>query len=144
MCICAQSLQSCPTLVTPWAAACQAPLSMGFFRQEYWNRLPRPPPGDLLSPEIEPTSPASPALQADSIPWTCNWEKEDPGTYFRTFSPNMISYILKCASQISCLRSQAVPISSYPSQSWGIICMCHMVVNAISKNGKHLRYSHRE
>ena len=32
--------QSCPTLVTPWTVACQAPLSVGFSRQEYWSGLP--------------------------------------------------------------------------------------------------------
>ena len=36
--------------------------------QEYWSGLPFPPPGDLPNPETEPTSPASPALQADSFP----------------------------------------------------------------------------
>ena len=46
------------TLSTPWAAACQAPLSMGFPRQEYWSGLPFPSPGDLPDPGIEPTSPA--------------------------------------------------------------------------------------
>ena len=40
---------------------------MGFSRQEYWSQLPCPPPGDLLDPEIEAMSPASPALQADSL-----------------------------------------------------------------------------
>ena len=45
--------------------ACQAPLSMGFSRQEYWSGLPFPPPGDLLTPGTEPRSPA---LQADSLP----------------------------------------------------------------------------
>ena len=44
------------TLVTPWTVAHQAPLSMGFFRQEYWSRWPFPPPGDLPNPEIEPVS----------------------------------------------------------------------------------------
>ena len=39
----------CPTLVTPWTAAFQAPLSMGFSRQEYWNGLPFPSPGYHLS-----------------------------------------------------------------------------------------------
>ena len=39
--------------VTPWTAAHQAPLSMGFPRQEYWSGLPFPPPGDLLNPGIE-------------------------------------------------------------------------------------------
>ena len=51
-----------------WTVACQAPLSMEFFRQEYWSRLPFPPPGDLLNPGFEPASPASPALQTDSLP----------------------------------------------------------------------------
>ena len=57
--------KSCPTLVTPWTIACQAPLSMGFSRQEYWSGLPFPSPGDLPNPGIEPRSPA---LQADSLP----------------------------------------------------------------------------
>ena len=51
-------IKSCPTLVTPWTVACQAPLSMGFPRQEYWSGLPFPPPGDLPDPAIEPASPA--------------------------------------------------------------------------------------
>ena len=41
---------------------------MGFSRQEYGNGLSFPPPGDLPNPGIEPTSPVSPALQADSSP----------------------------------------------------------------------------
>ena len=40
----------------------QAPLSMGFSRQEHWGGLPFPPPGDLPQPKIEPDSPVSPAL----------------------------------------------------------------------------------
>ena len=50
---------------TPWTVAHQAPLSMGFSRQEYWSGLPFPCPGDLPSLGIEP---GSPALQADSLP----------------------------------------------------------------------------
>ena len=42
---------------TPWSVAHQAPLSMGFPRQEYWNRLPFPSPGDLPNPGIKPSSP---------------------------------------------------------------------------------------
>ena len=51
--------------VTLWTVAHQAPLSMGFSRQEYWSGLPFPPPGDLRNPGIEPRSPE---LQADSLP----------------------------------------------------------------------------
>ena len=54
--------------VIPWAVASQVPLSMGFSWQEYWTGLPCPPPGYLLDPGIEPESPVSPALQADSLP----------------------------------------------------------------------------
>ena len=57
--------KSCPTLATPWTVACQAPLSMGFSRQEYWSGVPLPSPGDLPDPGIKP---GSPALQADSLP----------------------------------------------------------------------------
>ena len=42
--------KSCPTLASPWAVACQAPLSMGFSREEYWSRLTFPSPGDLPDP----------------------------------------------------------------------------------------------
>ena len=41
---------------TLWTVACQAPLSMGFSRQEYWSGLPGLLPGDLPNPEIEPAS----------------------------------------------------------------------------------------
>ena len=54
--------------VTPWAVALQAPLSTGFFRQEYWSRSSFPPPGDLPHPWNKPESPASAALQAVSFP----------------------------------------------------------------------------
>ena len=54
--------------MTPWTAALQAPLSMEFSRQEYWNGLPFLPPGDLPKPAVEILSPVSPALQADSLP----------------------------------------------------------------------------
>ena len=55
--------QSYLTLMTPWTVVYQAPLSMGFSRQEYWSGLLWPPPGDLPDPEIKLKSHA---LQADS------------------------------------------------------------------------------
>ena len=48
---------------TLWTVARHAPLSMGFSRQEYWNGLPFPPPGDLNDPRIESGSAMAPALQ---------------------------------------------------------------------------------
>ena len=54
---------SCVQLfATPWSVAHQAPLSMGFFRQEFSSGLQFPPPGNLPGPGIEPTSPVSPSL----------------------------------------------------------------------------------
>ena len=50
---------------TPWTIAHQAPLSMGYSRQECWSGLPCPPPGGLPNSGIQP---GTPALQADSLP----------------------------------------------------------------------------
>ena len=58
--------KSCLTLVIPWTVAQQAPLSIGFSRQEYWSRLTFLSPGDLPNTGIEP---GSPALQADDLPY---------------------------------------------------------------------------
>ena len=60
--------------VTPWTLACQAPLSMGFSRQEYWSRLPCPPPGDLPSPGIKFTCLTSPALAGVFFATSVTWE----------------------------------------------------------------------
>ena len=54
--LCAQSLCWVQLFVTPWTVALQAPLSMGFSRQESWSGLPFPPPGDLPDPGTEPVS----------------------------------------------------------------------------------------
>ena len=64
----AQSLSYVRLFVTPWTAAYQAPLSMGFPRQEYWNRLPFPSPEDLPDPGIKPTHFVSPALAGRFFP----------------------------------------------------------------------------
>ena len=59
-----KSLSHVRLFATPWTVARQAPLSMGFSRQEYWSGLPFPSPGDLPDPGIEP---GSPALRADAL-----------------------------------------------------------------------------
>ena len=53
------------SFATLWTVACQAPLSMGFSRQEYWSGLPFPSPRDLLDAKIKPTSPS---WEVDSLP----------------------------------------------------------------------------
>ena len=59
-----KSLSRIQLFATPWTVTHQAPPSMGFSRQEYWNGLPFPSPGDLPDPGIEPRSPT---LQADIV-----------------------------------------------------------------------------
>ena len=71
--------------VTPWTVAHQAPLSLGFSRQEYWRALPLPSPGDLPDPGIKP---GSPPLQADSL------STEPPGKL-------MLVYLFKSKLQTS-------------------------------------------
>ena len=69
VCVCVYGgglvVKSSPINATLWTVACQAPLSMGFPRQEYWSGLPFPSPGDLRNLGIESWSPA---LQADDLP----------------------------------------------------------------------------
>ena len=62
------SLVMFDSFATPWTVACQAPLSRGFSRQEYWSGLPFPPSRDLPDLSIKFTSPVSPSLKADSLP----------------------------------------------------------------------------
>ena len=64
-CVVCSSLSHVRLFLTPWTVAHQAPLFMGFLRQEYWSGLPCPPPEDLLYSGIKPWSPA---LQANSLP----------------------------------------------------------------------------
>ena len=60
--VCAQSLRCLQLFAILWTIACQAPLSMEFSRQEYWNRLPFPTLGDLPDPGIKALPPVFPAL----------------------------------------------------------------------------------
>ena len=67
--------------VTLWIIAHQAPLSMGFSRQEYWNGLPFLPPGDLPNPGIEPVSLMSPVLAGGFFTTSATWEAQSPYVY---------------------------------------------------------------
>ena len=75
------------------AVAHQAPLSMGFFRQECWTGLSFPSPRDLPDPGIETMSPVSPALQADSLPLSqrgspqINIKEKKNVFYFQAYYP---------------------------------------------------------
>ena len=75
----------CATL---WTIACQAPLSMGFSRQEYWSGLPWPPPADLPNPGIKPASLASPALAGKFFTTSAIWE-----TLLHVYSQSILIYL---------------------------------------------------
>ena len=66
-------VQSCPTPAIPWTVAHQAPLSMGFFRQEYWSGLPLPSLGALPDPGREPASLVAPALAGRVFTASATW-----------------------------------------------------------------------
>ena len=86
-----------PTLATPWTVACQAPLSRGFSKQEYWSGLLFPSPGDLPHPGIKP---GSPALQEVSL------LSESPG---KPIYISSILFRLRLWVAILCLVAQSCP-----------------------------------
>ena len=78
--LCVYSRSGVRLFVTRWTVVRQAPLSMGFSRQEYWNGLPFPPPGDHPDPGIEPTSLLSSALVGGFF------TPEPPGMYAQSLN----------------------------------------------------------
>ena len=97
-------LLSCVWLfVTPWTIAHQAPLSMGFSRQEDWSGFPSPPPGDLPAPGIEPRCPT---LQADSLP------SEPPG------KPEHLSYSINIKYSVDPKQLTNKRWTEKPNYSW--------------------------
>ena len=76
LCVCVKLLSRVHLFVTPWTADSQAPLSMGFSREEYWTGLPCPPPGDLPDRGIETKSPMSPALAGGFFTTSATWEAQ--------------------------------------------------------------------
>ena len=79
------------SFATPWAIACQAPLYIGFSRQEYWRGLLFPSPGELLNPGIKPESPE---LQVDSL---ATWEALLSRQQIVVFNPMTSSAMLGCS-----------------------------------------------
>ena len=95
---------SCVQLfATVGAIACQAPLSMGFSRQEYWSGLPCPPPGDLSDPGIEPSSLA---LQADS------WLLSHLGSPWQFLTEMLIAQLFFLSMYSQFFHDSSVPASN--------------------------------
>ena len=75
---CVKSLSRVRLFAIPWTVARQAPLSMGFSKQEYWSGLSCPPPGDLPHPGIKPTPLVSPALAGRFFSTSATWDSQNP------------------------------------------------------------------
>ena len=86
--------------VTLWMVAGQAPVSMGYSRQEYWSGLPCPPPGDLTDSGIEPESFKSPALAGKFFTSGTTWEAQIQDNTYQ--NPN--TFLTKSASNYLTLR----------------------------------------
>ena len=83
---------------------------MGFSKQGYWSGLPCPPPGDLTDPGIEPGSPESPALQADSLPLS-HW-----GSHLHYYHPNLSDFhLLPATTVVFSLISRHPPFTTIDS-----------------------------
>ena len=82
ICVCLCSVtQSCRFFAAPWTVPCQAPLPMEFSRQEYWNGVPFPTPGDLPDPGMEPAFLVSPALANRALITSASWEIQEFNIY---------------------------------------------------------------
>ena len=93
MCAC-QIASVMSNSATPWTLAHQAPLFMGFSRQEYWSGLPCPPPGDLSEPGIEPTSLMSPVEAGWFFTTNTTWEDEVGGlSHYSVLGPLIGTYL---------------------------------------------------
>ena len=85
--------QSYPTLCDPWTIAHQDPLSMEFFRQEYWNGLPFPTLGELPDPGIKPKSLVSPALASHRCRKTGHLHVNEIRTFPNTIYKNKLKMV---------------------------------------------------
>ena len=92
-----KSLSRVRLFATLWTVGHQAPLSMGFPRQEYWSGLPSPSPGDLPNPGIKPRSPA---LQADAL------TSEPPGKPNKDYREPELASSMGCGMFLSVIQGQ--------------------------------------
>ena len=127
-------------LVIPWTIDCQAPLSMGFSRQEYWSVLPFPFPGDLPDPGINPRSPA---LQADALPLSrqgpnCSGGDEDNG--------NLLQEVpcMHCCTQCPPPFSSPPPTHASAGDSWTLTGKSGSVSCADTASFSWISLSHHE
>ena len=115
LCAHAQSL-----FMTLWTVANQAPLSIGFSKQEYWSELPCPPPGDLPNPGTEPMSPA---LQVDSL-LLSQWESPIYVLYIHTVCKCVCVYVCGCVCDgILLIKRTKICHLQQHGRTWSILCL---------------------
>ena len=115
---------------TLWTVACQAPLSLGFPRQEHWTGLPFPFPDDLPYPGIEPMSLMSPALASGFFTPSATWEAQNlPNSGVKPTSPD-------CRQILYCLSHQGSPIYHilffHASIDGHLDCFCILTIVTIA------------
>ena len=110
--------------LTPWTVACQVPLSVGFFSQEYWSGLPFPSPGHLPAPEIETQSSASAGgfftSESPGKPWSCRFSSVQLLSRVRLFATPWIA-----ARQASLSITNSRSSLRRPSSQW-----CHPAISS--------------
>ena len=98
---------------TLWTVACQAPLSVGFSRQEHWSGLPCPPPGDLPMPGMEPASLVSPAWAGGSFTTSTTWDACASGVFFVILIQGTVPF-----NRWTVPITGFLPFSSIPVNQW--------------------------
>ena len=125
-----QSLSRVRTFVTPWTVTCQAPLSVGFSRQEYWSGLPCPPPGDLPNPGTETMSHMSAALAGGFLTTGATWEAPVVSR------PLHMSQEMSVWPGIEIFHHQG--ISDVPGQRPKVLSPSHCHLNSAEQSPDHL------
>ena len=124
---------------TPWTVAWQVLLSMEFSRQAYWSELPFPSLGDLPNPGIEPVSPDSPALQADSLPLS------HLGSWY--LDNNILKMLLDDENLSKFIVAMVTPLCEYDiidSFQWVNYISIFLGRSPGERNGYPLQYSGQE
>ena len=125
MCVC-KSLSHVRLFATPLTVACQASLSMGFSRQEYWSELLCPPLGDLRDPGIEPRFSA---LQVDSLPSEPPEKPKNTGVGSLSLPRNQTGF--------SCIAGGLFLLTKLPRKPWCLISTLDHV-KKVSPSPPHL------
>ena len=100
---------------TLWTVARQAPLTMGFCRQEYWSGLPCPPPGDLSNPGIKPMFLKSPILAGGFFTSSTSWEALSLSNHcYDTLEESVFHHTVDCFKMLVCM----VTCKKYAVLNW--------------------------